>query len=258
MQPPLHLRPTPSSPPSSPLLSHQSVRAEGWEYVVDHCPDASYILKPPAIIYIMSLLPLLAAPRPHHTTIHACTCISARTHTQVHTDALTDNYSHKQWHTMTRGDIKTDSLVTYAGKQRRAVCLHRHKRTHADTHTLSERFEWSRSLLTPPFAPHSIPVFMSEPDSSSQSLRPFLIFSFLSDLFSSSPSCLRWSDIIRIGLKPGKAHKDLFASQPCFSTPPGRGILPLSNGWSSVLSRLGPWEWQCANNYIYMDKYTNR
>lgn len=139
MQPPLHLRPTPSSPPSSPLLSHQSVRAEGWEYVVDHCPDASYILKPPAIIYIMSLLPLLAAPRPHHTTIHACTCISARTHTQVHTDALTDNYSHKQWHTMTHGDIKTDSLVTYAGKQRRAVCLHRHKRTHADTHTRSQR-----------------------------------------------------------------------------------------------------------------------
>jgi len=197
-------------PPSfSPLPSV----SEDWEYVVDHCPDASYILKPPAIIYIMSLLPLLAAPHPLHTTIHTCTFISAHTHTHTHTQALTDDYSHKQWHTMTWGDIKTDSLVTYTEKQRRAVCLH--------THTHTQKFEWSRSLLTSPFAPHSIPVFMSEPDSSSQSLRLFLIFSFQSDLFSIPPPCLWWSDIIRIGLKPCKAHKDLFVSLPCF--PVGRG-----------------------------------
>ena len=139
MQPPLPLPPLPL--PAS-LLSHQSVRAEGWECVVDHCPDASYILKPPAIIYIMSLLPLLAAlllpPSPpllphHRTAIHTYVHV---THTpEVHTDALTDNRSHKQWHTMTCGGTKTDSLVTYAEKQRRAVCSHMHKHTHTNTHT---------------------------------------------------------------------------------------------------------------------------
>lgn len=109
---------------------------------------------------------------------------------------------------------------------------------HTHTHTRSRRDLNDLGLSSRlPFAPHSIPVFMSKPDSSSQSLLLFLIFSFLSDLFSLPPSCLWWSDIIRIGLKPGKAHKDLFVSLPCFPIPQGQGIVPLSDGWSRVLCR---------------------
>lgn len=181
MQPPLPLPPSPL-PPS--LLSHQSVRAEGWEYVVDHCPDASYILKPPAIIYIMSLLPLLAALlRPSIPTtppyIHARACPRRHTHPRrcIDRQLLTQ--------TMAHNDTKTDSLVTYTEKHRGAPCACIHAHTQIWAISVSPHVS---------LAPHPIPVLMSEPDSSSQSLRLFLIFSFLSDLFFNPPplSVMEW------------------------------------------------------------------